>query len=262
MTQKINMIELGDLIKSLRTQKGMTQDELAKKCHFGDGKSIRDIESGNRAGIDDETLNALAIALYPENPMAFFELLIRKKLPNVTDIPDAIRDPILKNIVMRLISDDAQDPVNYAVASLTGYLRNGTKAQQDNATILLDGIIAVLSSSQLSLYNDELFIFTTHLIRELHSLAQGVPAIEADANEAVQMLKEARQAINKEKWQAALFAAFYVITDWWDEICTCPASYNALSDITILLCNADDSPLRRTDLALAIFHYDQCSYIL
>lgn len=71
----MNLLELGESVKKLRKERGMTQELLAKKAHMSRA-TLSKLENGNIAQVSIVTLNDILnhlgyeLAIEPSNPFA------------------------------------------------------------------------------------------------------------------------------------------------------------------------------------------------
>lgn len=103
---------LGQRFRELRTSRGITQDQVTKRCAaYSDPRSLRKLESGEHRPKRQAIIDLLAEALGEQTPAIFDELLIlagyqglnakeRKKLSLSTTQPEPVKPPpvVPKNI--------------------------------------------------------------------------------------------------------------------------------------------------------------------
>lgn len=88
------MQSLGDQIRALREQLGMTQAQLAERSGVGSQGMIAEIESGKRKNLELQTISKLAQAL---------NCLYVSQLQPLKDIPEIIEEQST-NVAQKLIS--------------------------------------------------------------------------------------------------------------------------------------------------------------
>lgn len=84
------LMAIGQKIKTLRNEAGLTQEELAQKCGYNNKSSITKIEKG-KADIPQNKIKPLASAL-GVNPIELLHVSFENEKTNTGSLFDVIRD--------------------------------------------------------------------------------------------------------------------------------------------------------------------------